>query len=156
VSQGPAPGPALPGHPVAGTPSITATGLVTLIVGETARSSSSRGRSRRPAAAGDVGVGVGAPEGSPPPGPWQWSCQWTDDGPGTLAQGGGAEADLTLTLSPDDARSVHHGELAPSVAFMQGRLKTAGDNALLLRVLAWTATPDFEASLAEWAKEHGS
>ncbi len=33
--------------------------------------------------------------------------------------------------------------LSPSVAFMQGRLKTSGDNGLLLSVLAWSATGAF-------------
>ena len=59
------------------------------------------------------------------------------------------EPDLTLGLSPEDARLVGQGQLAPSVAFMQGRLKTSGDNALLLRVLAWTTTPAFASLLAE-------
>jgi putative sterol carrier protein len=72
--------------------------------------------------------------------------------PGTLTPGCDGEPDLALTLSPDDARSVRDGELAPSVAFMQGRLKTSGDNALLLRVLAWTATPAFPTALSKWAQ----
>ena len=64
-------------------------------------------------------------------------------GPAAGLGGLEGEADLTLTLSPDDARSVKDGRLDPSVAFMQGRLKTSGDNALLLSVLKWTATPAF-------------
>jgi len=36
---------------------------------------------------------------------------------------------------------------------MQGRLKTSGDNALLLGVLSWTATPAFSAALAAWSAE---
>jgi hypothetical protein len=59
-----------------------------------------------------------------------------------------------LTLGTDDARSVKEGRLDPSVAFMQGRLKTSGDNALLLRVLSWTATPAFPSALASWSAEH--
>jgi hypothetical protein len=58
---------------------------------------------------------------------------------------------LTLTLSPADAELVRQGRLSPSVAFMQGRLKTSGDNALLLRVLAWSATDAFAPALAAWS-----
>jgi hypothetical protein len=36
---------------------------------------------------------------------------------------------------------------------MQGRLKTSGNNALLLRVLAWSATPAFSATLSSWSAE---
>jgi hypothetical protein len=123
-------------------------GLVTLIVGETGRSGSGRGRGRR--------APGGAPEAAPDeaPGVSQWSWRWASDGPepGSLAPGCDGEPDLTLALSPDDARSVRDGELAPSVAFMQGRLKTTGDNGLLLRVLAWTATPAFAAALSKLAQ----
>ena len=120
-------------------------GLVSLTVGETGRSSGSRARSRRPAAEGATAPHGGASEAAAPPGPVQWSCHWGDAGPGPVTPGCDGEPDLTLGLSPDDAQSVRHGQLAPSVAFMQGRLKTSGDNELLLRVLAWTATPAFEA-----------
>ena len=34
---------------------------------------------------------------------------------------------------------------------MQGKLKSTGDNAILLRVLAWSATPAFADALKEWA-----
>jgi hypothetical protein len=53
-------------------------------------------------------------------------------------------ADLTLTISSADFDELVSGRLDPSVAFMQGRLKTAGDNLLLLRLLRWTATATFE------------
>jgi len=56
-----------------------------------------------------------------------------------------------LTLSPGDAQLVKKGELEPSVAFMQGKLKTSGDNALLLSVLAWSTTPAFADALATWS-----
>jgi putative sterol carrier protein len=61
-----------------------------------------------------------------------------------------AEPDLTLTISADDASLVKKGELEPSVAFMQGKLKSTGDNALLLSILAWSATPAFTKALADW------
>jgi putative sterol carrier protein len=63
------------------------------------------------------------------------------------------EPELSLALTPDDARLVIEGTLAPSVAFMQGRLKTSGDNGLLLELLAWTTTPAFGEALAKWRRE---
>ena len=49
-------------------------------------------------------------------------------------------ADLTLTLTDADARALVAGELDPSVAFMQGRMKVAGDMAPLLDLLALAGT----------------
>lgn len=123
-------------------------GLVTLIVGETGRSGGARARARR----GAGGPGQGEGEATPPT-VRQWSSQWAGDEPGPVTHGAGGEPALTLALSPEDARLVMRGELAPSVAFMQGRLKTSGDNGLLLKVLAWTATPAFAATLAAWAQD---
>jgi hypothetical protein len=113
------------------------TGWVTLIVGELGRATKGGGQTR-PAAA-------------------QWSCLWSADSPGAVAPGNpeGGQADLALSMSPADAELVGRGELAPSVAFMQGRLKTTGDNALLLRVLAWSATPAFATYLASWVSAEG-
>jgi len=45
-------------------------------------------------------------------------------------------ADLTLELERADAAAVLDGTLAPSVAYMRGRLKSSGDNSLLLGLLA--------------------
>lgn len=59
-----------------------------------------------------------------------------------------ADADLTLTLTAAEATAVVAGELDPSVAFMRGRLKTSGDNGLVLRFLAATAAPAFGPWLA--------
>ena len=50
------------------------------------------------------------------------------------------EEGITFTVTPEDVRALVLGELDPSVAFMSGRLKTAGDNGLVLRVLeAWSS-----------------
>ena len=127
------------------------TGLVSLVVGETGRSGPG-GRARRPAPPGSAGASEAPPV--PEPGPAQWSCQWSADGPGPVLAGSEGEPDLTLTLSTGDARAVKEGRLEPSVAFMQGRLKTSGNNALLLHVLAWSATPAFPAALASWSAEY--
>ena len=62
--------------------------------------------------------------------------------------GGVADADATLTLPYPEAMAIVRGELEPSVAFMQGRMKTAGDPGLLLDLLAATATPAFRDGLA--------
>jgi putative sterol carrier protein len=45
------------------------------------------------------------------------------------------DAALVWTLVPGDAEAVQNGELDLNVAFMQGRVKAAGDNALLLQTL---------------------
>jgi hypothetical protein len=117
--------------------------MVTLIVGDVGRAGAAA-RSRRPAPTSGSEA---------EPGTAQWSCQWSDDGPGVVSIGSVGEPDLTLTLSPDDARSVKDGRLGPSVAFMQGRLKTSGDNALLFSVLKWSDTPAFSSALSSWAAE---
>jgi putative sterol carrier protein len=53
------------------------------------------------------------------------------------------EPDLVLTTTADDARALLDGTLDANVAFMQGRLKTAGDNAVLLRILPQTRSREF-------------
>ena len=118
------------------------------IVGETSRAGS-RSRSRPSAKA--AGQLDGKAETSAKPSSTEWKFRWSADGPGPLLAGDGSEPDLTLTLSPDDAELVRSGQLDPSVAFMQGKLKTAGDNALLLLVLSWTTTPAFAGALAAWS-----
>lgn len=56
-------------------------------------------------------------------------------------------ADVMLTAPRALAAELAAGRVEPSVAFMQGRMKTSGDQAALLRVLAVTATPEFEAAV---------
>jgi SCP-2 sterol transfer family len=55
------------------------------------------------------------------------------------------EADLVLTLTGQDAVEVFSGTVEPSVAFMRGRLKAAGDGGLLLGFLESTSTTAFQA-----------
>lgn len=122
------------------------TGLVVLQVADTGRQ-----RSRRAPAAAGAASGTGL----------VWSCPWGPDGPGGVSAGCEGEPSLTLVLSPDDAEQVRRGELAPSVAFMQGRLKTTGDNELLLVVLEWSARAGLAEALAKWEQQlelgqHGS
>jgi len=135
---------------VAARPQIPS-GLVAFIVGETSRASGSRSRSRPSAkTAGQLEGKAGT---SAKPSSTERKFRWSADGPGPLLTGDGSEPDLTLTLSPGDAELIRSGQLDPSVAFMQGRLKTSGDNALLLGVLSWTATPAFAGALAAWSAE---
>ena len=67
--------------------------------------------------------------------------RWVEGRPVEVA---GADADVTFTLAAADAEELAAGRLSPSVAFMQGRLKTSGDPGLVIAFLAATATPAFE------------
>jgi putative sterol carrier protein len=62
-----------------------------------------------------------------------------------LVSGGLPDADVSVTLPLDDAIAVQQGTLAPSVAFMQGRMKTAGDPGKLLELLEHTVGPGYAA-----------
>jgi putative sterol carrier protein len=66
-----------------------------------------------------------------------------DTGRVTDAGSGPCDApDTTLSLTHGDARAVLSGELEPSVAFMQGRMKVAGDMGVALDLLALSATEE--------------
>jgi putative sterol carrier protein len=54
-------------------------------------------------------------------------------------------AALSFTVPADVLREIIAGSLEPTVAFMQGRLKTAGDTGALFRELARTRSADFAA-----------
>lgn len=73
------------------------------------------------------------------------SGRWVEGRPVEVAEGpAAADVDVTFTLSAADAEEIASGRLSPSVAYMQGRLKTCGDPGLALQILAATATPGFE------------
>jgi putative sterol carrier protein len=80
----------------------------------------------------------GGPDGN---GTYYWVLE--DGRP--VSRGGGpvAGAEVTLSVSWDDAIAMHQGRLDPSVAFMQGRMKVAGSMELVLALLPVTATPAF-------------
>jgi predicted lipid carrier protein YhbT len=59
--------------------------------------------------------------------------------------GAAADADLTLTVEYANAVALQQGELDPSVAFMQGRSKAAGDTGLLLALLPAMRTDAYRA-----------
>lgn len=90
------------------------------------------GRGRAPGGSGAVQVVViGLADGD---GSWQVRV---DDGViAEVAPGAPEKADLTLTLPAPLASEVASGATTASAAFMQGRMKTAGDLGLVLDVLA--------------------
>ena len=69
------------------------------------------------------------------------SSTWSLEGGGVVQAVPGllAELDATITLTYDDALALGTGELDPSVAFMQGRLKSSGDTGVVFELLAATA-----------------
>jgi hypothetical protein len=74
-----------------------------------------------------------------PHGDGKWHLR-LDDGVVAEATAGSITApDLTLTVAYPEGAAMAAGELDPSVAFMQGRLKTAGDPGLVLDLLAGAA-----------------
>jgi hypothetical protein len=54
------------------------------------------------------------------------------------------DPELTFTLSYDDAILILQGELDPNVAYMQGRLKPAGDMAKFMQLMPATKSPEYE------------
>lgn len=78
--------------------------------------------------------------------------RYEDGVPAAGGSGDGGQPDLSLTVAAADAPDLLAGRVEPSVAFMRGRLKSAGDQALLLAFLASTATEQFE----EWRRRAGS
>lgn len=54
------------------------------------------------------------------------------------------DAEVTLTQTWDDAVSVMKGELDANAAFMQGRVKVAGNMAKLMSLLPLTNAPEYK------------
>ena len=95
------------------------------------------GRGNAPGASGTVQIVVtGAPDGD---GDGKWYFRLDDGVVAEAAAGTQAAPDLTLTVGFAEAAAMAAGELDPSVAFMRGRMKTAGDPGLVLDVLAGAA-----------------
>lgn len=55
------------------------------------------------------------------------------------------DSEITLTQSWADAVAVQKGELDPSAAFMQGRIKVTGNMAKLMSLLPITGSPEYKA-----------
>jgi putative sterol carrier protein len=56
-----------------------------------------------------------------------------------------AGAQITLTMPYDVAVQIQHGELDANVAFMQGKMKAAGDMGKLMLLLPLTTSPEYQA-----------
>jgi hypothetical protein len=94
------------------------------------------GRGDAPGATGTVQVVV---TGTDVPNDGKWHLR-LDDGVVVEAEAGTRSApDLTFTIGYPEGAAMAAGDLDPSVAFMRGRMKTAGDPGLVLDVLAATA-----------------
>ncbi len=90
------------------------------------------GRGRAPGGSGAVQVVVtGLADGDA-----SWQVRVDDGVVAEVSPGAPATADSTLTLPAALAEDIAAGDLTASAAFMQGRMKTAGDPGLVLDVLA--------------------
>ena len=70
-----------------------------------------------------------------------------DEADGTLVEvvaGADTAAEVTITLAHADAPAVLGGSVSLDVAYMQGRVKVAGDPAAVLRVLELSPAPSWE------------
>lgn len=55
-----------------------------------------------------------------------------------------SDAEVTLTVTYDDAMKIQQGELDPNAAFMQGRIKVTGNMAKLMALLPITNSPEYK------------
>jgi predicted lipid carrier protein YhbT len=55
-----------------------------------------------------------------------------------------SDAEITLTVTYEDAMMIQKGELDANAAFMQGRIKVAGNMAKLMSLLPITNSPEFK------------
>jgi hypothetical protein len=53
-------------------------------------------------------------------------------------------AEVTMTQTYDDAKKVQKGELDANAAFMQGRIKVAGNMAKLMALMPLTNAPEYK------------
>lgn len=59
-----------------------------------------------------------------------------------------ADADVTMTERYADAVSIQRGQLDAGAAFMQGRVKVAGNMAKVMSLLPVTASPEYRELMA--------
>jgi putative sterol carrier protein len=55
------------------------------------------------------------------------------------------DPDFTMTISYDDAAAVQRGDLDGNAAFMQGKMKVAGNVPKLMSLLPLTGSPEWKA-----------
>ncbi len=67
--------------------------------------------------------------------------------------GGCDAADFTVNVTWADAVAVQRGELDPNVAFMQGRMKIAGNMGKVMALLPLTMSPEYKALQAQLQSE---
>ena len=65
------------------------------------------------------------------------------------ALGNAPEADFTLTRTYEDSVKVQNGELDSNAAFMQGRMKVAGNMTKFMALLPLTSSPEYQALQAK-------
>lgn len=63
------------------------------------------------------------------------------------------DADLSISMSYDDAVCLIQGEVSVGAAYMQGRLKVEGDMAMLFELLPCTHRPEYRAFVAKVAND---
>ncbi len=54
------------------------------------------------------------------------------------------EAEVTMTQTYEDAKKIQKGELDANAAFMQGRIKVAGNMAKLMALMPLTNAPEYK------------
>ena len=59
------------------------------------------------------------------------------------------DADFSMTQSYDDALKIQRQELDANAAFMQGRIKVAGNMAKLMSLMPITNSPEYKQLMAE-------
>jgi hypothetical protein len=74
------------------------------------------------------------------------SFSWviTDGAVVEVRAGAVEDPDVTLTAGWEDAMAVQRGELDPSAAFMQGRMKVSGSMAVMMVLLPLTRDPAYQ------------
>jgi putative sterol carrier protein len=55
-----------------------------------------------------------------------------------------SDADFTMTQTYEDAKRIQQGELDANAAFMQGRIKVAGNMAKLMALMPLTNAPEYK------------
>jgi putative sterol carrier protein len=57
-----------------------------------------------------------------------------------------ADAEITMTSTYEDSVKIQQGELDPNAAFMQGRMKVAGNMGKLMSLMPLTMSPEYKAT----------
>jgi putative sterol carrier protein len=55
-----------------------------------------------------------------------------------------SDAEVTMTMTYDDAMKIQKGELDANAAFMQGRIKVSGNMAKLMALMPLTNAPEYK------------